>query len=386
MKTLSAAFVAAGVQEAFKADYYVATDGSDSANGSVERPFATLAKALSVVGVGERIQLRGGVYKEYINGNILQLANGRPGAPITIESYPGEMAVIDGSERNWSETKRRYPALFRLERIEWFVIQNLTFRRSAGRTVHLEGDHNVVRNVEAYDNYSDGFYILGDNNLLEGVISHGNYNKRNGGNSGDGIKLAGGDSNVVRNCRTYNNSDDGVDIWKSTNTLVEFCISYNNGRGETGNGMGFKLGSRNGRESVNRNATVRYNIAYKNRANNFDTNGGGSVTLLQNTSWQAGRNGFVFYTESKPNIAKNNISYEDPSLYYSEDDEQSNNTWNLGIENPKFMSLNPDSPDFLRLQKSSPALNAGAKVGLPFAGPAPDLGALERAQDVAESD
>ena len=382
-ETLSAAFVAEGVQEAFKADYYVATDGSDSAEGSVERPFATLAKALSVVRAGERIQLRGGVYKEYTNSSDFEIANGRPGAPITLESYPGEMAIVDGSERHWSETKSTgYPALFRLEKTEWFVVQNLTFRRSAGRTVHLEGDHNVVRNVEVYDNHSDGVYITGDNNLLEGVVSHGNYSEQNGGDSADGIKLAFGDSNVIRNCRTYNNSDDGVDTWQTTNTLVEFCLSYKNGRGSTGNGMGFKLGSRNGHESVDRNVTVRYNIAYKNRANNFDTNGGGSVTLLQNTSWQAGRNGFVFYTEGKPNIAKNNISYEDPNLHYSEEDKQSNNTWNLGIENPKFISLNPDSPDFLRLQKSSPALNVGVKVGLPYAGSAPDLGALERAQDV----
>ena len=379
-ETLSAAFVAEGVQEAFKADYYVATDGSDSAEGSVERPFATLAKALSVVRAGERIQLRGGVYKEYTNSSDFEIANGKPGAPITLESYPGEMAIVDGSERHWSETKSTgYPALFRLEKTEWFVVQNLTFRRSAGRTVHLEGDHNVVRNVEVYDNHSDGVYITGDNNLLEGVVSHGNYSEQNGGDSADGIKLAFGDSNVVRNCRTYNNSDDGVDTWQTTNTLVEFCLSYENGRGSTGNGMGFKLGpGRSGGQ-----VTARYNIAYKNRASNFTTNGGSNVTLLHNTSWSAGRDGFMFHTGGRPNVAINNISYEDPDLTYSEEDIHKNNTWDLGIENPDFISLNPDSPDFLRLEENSPAVNAGAKVDLPYAGSAPDLGALERGQNVA---
>ncbi len=147
-RTLSAAFVAEGVQVAFKADYYVATDGSDEADGSVDRPFGTVAKALSVAQAGERIQLREGVYKEYVNGTSFEIASGTREAPITIESYPGEMAVIDGSEEHWSDTESTaYPALFRLEEIEWYVVQNLTFRHSAGRSLHLEGDHNVVRNV-----------------------------------------------------------------------------------------------------------------------------------------------------------------------------------------------------------------------------------------------
>ncbi len=236
----------------------------------------------------------------------------------------------------------------------------------------------------SYENHSDGVYILGDYNLLEGVVSHSNYSEQNGGDSADGIKLASGNANVIRNCHTYNNSDDGTDIWQSRNTLVEFCISHENGRGSSGDGAGFKLGSREGRYSKNSNTTVRYNIAYKNRVDNFYTNGGGGITLLHNTSWQAGRNGFMFRADGKPNVAKNNISYKDPDLAYGDEDEHSNNTWNLGIRDPEFKSLNPDSPDFLRLEEGSPAINAGARVDLPYAGPAPDLGAIEKGQDVAE--
>ena len=381
-ETLSASFVAEDVQ--VKADYYVSTTGSDSADGSVDRPLSTLTKALSLVQPGERIQLREGVYKEYVNSLTFEVASGTQLAPITVESYPGEMAVIDGSERHWSEDESpSYPALFRLEDAEWFVIQNLTFRHAAGRALHLEGDHNVIRNVLSYENHSDGVYVLGDRNLLEGVVSHSNYSEQNGGDSADGIKLVAGNANVIRNCHTYNNSDDGTDIWESTNTLVEFCISHENGRGETGDGQGFKLGSR---RTSNNHATVRYNIAYKNRANNFDGNGGGGLTLLHNTSWQAGNLGFRLLTQEGEagNVATNNISYEDPDINYGDREKLRNNTWNLGIEDPEFISLNPDSPDFLRLAEDSPAVNAGAQVGLPYAGPSPDLGALEHGQEVAE--
>ena len=379
-RMLAASFVAEDVL--VQADYYVATTGSDDADGSVDAPFGTVAKALSLVQPGERIQLRGGVYKEYVNGVSFEIASGTQLAPITIESYPGEMAIIDGSERHWSEDKSpSYPALFRLEEVEWFVIQNLTFRHAAGRSLHLEGNHNVIRNVLSYENHSDGVYVLGNRNLLEGIVSHSNYSEQNDGDSADGIKLVAGDANVVRNCHTYNNSDDGTDIWESTNTLVEFCISHENGRGETGDGQGFKLGSR---RTKNNHVTVRYNIAYKNRANNFDSNNGGGLTLLHNTSWQAGNLGFRLLTEGgKPgNVAKNNISYEDPDLNYGDREKLENNTWNLGIEDPEFISLNPDSPNFLRLEEDSPAINAGAKVGLPYTGPAPDLGAIEHNQEV----
>ena len=386
VQTFLATFTAEGIQETLEADYYVSPDGGGDADGSVDNPFGTIAEALSVVEAGERIQLRDGVYKEYVDGTLFEIANGSQDAPITIESYPGERAIIDGSEVHWSDTKSTgYPALFRLEETEWFVVQNLTFRYSAGRSLHLEGNHNVVRNVLSYDNHSDGVYLTGDRNLLEGIVSHGNYSEQNGGDSADGIKLAYGDANVIRNCRTYNNSDDGIDIWQSTSTLVEFCISHENGYGPTGNGHGFKLGSPEGRNS-DRNVTVRYNIAYKNLVDNFYTNGSGGVTLLHNTSWRAGRNGFFFNTGGKPNVAWNNISYKDADLEYSEDDEHSNNTWNLGIEDPEFISLDPDSPDFLRLKEGSPAVNAGAEVDLPYAGAAPDLGALERAQEVADSE
>lgn len=384
-ETLSAAFVAESVQEAFKADYYVATNGSDEAEGSVNDPFGTIARALSVVQAGERIQLREGVYKEYVDGTSFDIANGSQGVPITIESYPGERAIIDGSKEHWSDTESTgYPALFRLEDIEWFVVQNLTFRYSAGRSLHMEGNHNVIRNVLSYENHSDGVYVTGDRNLLEGIVSHSNYSEQNDGDSADGIKVSFGNANIIRNCHTYNNSDDGTDIWESTNTLVEFCISNDNGRGETGNGQGFKLGSRKRRDN---NATVRYNIAYKNRSNNFDSNHSGGLTLLHNTSWQAGDLGFRLRTDEKGrpgNVVKNNISYEDPDLNYGDKDTLSNNTWNLGIENPEFISLNPDSPDFLRLEEGSPAINVGAKVGLPYAGPAPDLGALEHGQEVVD--
>ena len=55
------AFALALAAQAFGAVYYVATDGSDSAAGSKDKPFATLNKANKVVAAGDTVWIRGGI-------------------------------------------------------------------------------------------------------------------------------------------------------------------------------------------------------------------------------------------------------------------------------------------------------------------------------------
>ena len=73
---------------------------------------------------------------------------------------------------------------------------------------------------------------------------------------------------------------------------------------------------------------------------------------------------------------RNNISYKGSVSLDSQTDDE-NNSWNLGIDNPMFISEDPGSPDFLHLSPDSPAVDAGVDVGLQFNGSAPDLGAFE---------
>jgi len=54
-KRFTFAFALALAAQAFGAVYYVATDGSDSAAGTKDKPFATLNKANTVVHVGDTV-------------------------------------------------------------------------------------------------------------------------------------------------------------------------------------------------------------------------------------------------------------------------------------------------------------------------------------------
>ncbi|HTL51664.1 MAG TPA: DUF1565 domain-containing protein [Planctomycetota bacterium] len=73
---------------------FVATNGNDTGDGSAEHPFKTVAKAIEQAAPGSTIQLKGGVYYE---GDFTPSKNGAPDQPITLQSTPGEVAVLDGS-------------------------------------------------------------------------------------------------------------------------------------------------------------------------------------------------------------------------------------------------------------------------------------------------
>src|SRR5690606_21654562 len=122
---------------------------------------------------------------------------------------------------------------------------------------------------------------------------------------------------------------------------------------------------------------------FENRAHNFTDNGAGGLQVYNNTSYGAG--GFGFAVRGRPDVERslvaNNISFRDAEGVLIDVErrggqrpESRNNTWDLGIDDPMFASLDPDSPGFLRLRPGSPAIDAGYDLGFPFVGEAMDIG------------
>lgn len=82
------------------ATYVVAPGGSDQNDGlSTSTPFRTVARGAAALHAGDTLQLRQGVYREYV---VLRQA-GSHDAPVRVEAYPGEQPVMSGSEvvTNW---------------------------------------------------------------------------------------------------------------------------------------------------------------------------------------------------------------------------------------------------------------------------------------------
>jgi hypothetical protein len=71
--------------------HYVSVRGSNDSPGSLARPWRTIGFALSRLRPGDTLLVRGGTYLERPTVTV----SGTAAAPITIQSYPGESAVID---------------------------------------------------------------------------------------------------------------------------------------------------------------------------------------------------------------------------------------------------------------------------------------------------
>jgi hypothetical protein len=107
----SSVTVTAGIQTGSTADYYVSPAGSDSNPGTVDKPFATVAKAQSMVRTnllpnhcGNRttpivVQLRGGLYTQ----QALSFTSSDNGCgstvPVIYQNYSGEIPVLSGGRR-----------------------------------------------------------------------------------------------------------------------------------------------------------------------------------------------------------------------------------------------------------------------------------------------
>ncbi|MFH1308275.1 MAG: LamG-like jellyroll fold domain-containing protein [archaeon] len=86
--------------------YYIATDGLDTNAGTFDEPFLTLDHAITLIGPGDVVYLRGGTYDatqrigDCLGGvnNCFAAINNKHGTEtdwITIKSYPGEWAILD---------------------------------------------------------------------------------------------------------------------------------------------------------------------------------------------------------------------------------------------------------------------------------------------------
>jgi hypothetical protein len=80
---------------AFAAKCYVRLSEKDTNSGTIDAPFRTIGKGVSVLGgAGDILNLRHGVYVETVD---VANKHGAAGNPIVIRSYPGEHVYIDGS-------------------------------------------------------------------------------------------------------------------------------------------------------------------------------------------------------------------------------------------------------------------------------------------------
>jgi hypothetical protein len=90
-------------------EHYVAPDGDDRGPGSFERPFRTIQQAVDRLGPGDVCYVRGGVYRE----SVTLKNSGLKGKPIRLVAYPGETAILSGTEPLAPRWRRHQGAIYK---------------------------------------------------------------------------------------------------------------------------------------------------------------------------------------------------------------------------------------------------------------------------------
>ena len=113
---------------------YVATNGSDSNDGTIGSPLASLPEAISRAVPGDVIQLRGGTYNPWLSYSTNQSSTrgsfatiegfeATESAPLTIENFPGETVIFDTNDPNQNRTFISCNGT-----TQWVIIKGLTFQ------------------------------------------------------------------------------------------------------------------------------------------------------------------------------------------------------------------------------------------------------------------
>ncbi|NOK58322.1 MAG: hypothetical protein GFH27_549279n128 [Chloroflexi bacterium AL-W] len=317
---------------------------------------------------GDVVCVREGTYREYVEFS----QSGTDEQPITFMAVPDAQVIFDGSDRTPGENQ---PRVFTVSG-SYLVFRGFEITNSASDGIlNYEGNHNIFDDLIIHHNYSNGLNLYsGNDNLITNSVAH--HNNGTGGYNSDGFKTYQGDRNVFRHNIAYANSDDGFDTWIGRNNILEFNLAYENGYGPNGDGdgVGFKLGGEMPERRGGLN-TAHFNVAFQNRTSGFDMNAAEHNDIYHNTA--CGHN--LDFRSFGPggNEFKNNISCEN-RISLLDNDVSDHNTWDLGIADAQFRNTTDlASTNFLRLKSTSPVIDAGVDVRLPFAGSAPDLGAFE---------
>jgi hypothetical protein len=406
--------VMAHIEPVVVAPLYVATDGDDFNPGTIDKPFKTLDKAVSVVVAGQTIYVRGGTYSH--TQTITLSRSGNSVNMYKVWAYPGEKPVLD-----FSGTPRGPFARGFLITGSYWHLKGLEIQYAQDSAIKIEGSHNIIEQCVMHHNQDTGVQIgLGSGssnpygliaayNQIINCDSYRNFDEDTNGSNADGFacKLNAGKGNSFKGCRAWENADDGWDLFETYFPVtIEDSWTWHNGDqtlfgspvGWGGNGNGFKVGGNLVNAAHVLSNCIAFDNAYES-GKSFDQNHNMSgITIYNSVAWGNLTN-YSFYeqpNDGSHHVLRNNVSFNPltADVNLSADTIQDHNSWNpatgVTADTADFFSLDetlakaprqadgslPDN-GFARQVAGSDLIDAGVDVGIPYCGSAPDLGAFE---------
>ncbi len=246
------------------ANWFVATTGSDAAEGHINAPLRSLAESVRRAQPGDTVYIRGGIYRESLAPN----RSGTVEHPIVFSRYGSERAIIDATGLHQGVM---------LWNVSDIVVRGLEVRNAERVGMHIHhhkdtpargADRIVFEQNSVYDNHSHGIYVGGTQNkiLYNSVYNNGELTPKR---KGHGIYVLGTDNLVASNNVHHNrrlgirmagerqqilnnlieaNDQDGIGVWvdrsyRGEDLLFEGNkVLFNQGNGIhiSGDGDGYK--------------------------------------------------------------------------------------------------------------------------------------------------
>lgn len=430
--------VAAGEakSEAAPATYYVAPapTGDDAKSGTMDAPFATVARAQMAAAPGDTVYLRGGTYAyktgtttcssgtDTVNAIVLN-KSGSSGNLIHYWAFPGELPVFDFSAIKDSCRVKGFDVTgswIHLKGLEVKGVPQNNMLNHESWGVWITGSNNIFERLDLHHNMGPGLFIQnGGNNLVLNCDSHHNYDpmtSNGAGQSADGFGAhisagAANTGNVFRGCRAWWNTDDGFDLINAFEPVVieNSWAWYHGYLPDTmtsipdGNGNGIKAGGY-GTDTSKFPSTVpkhvvRQCLSFQNKASGFYANHHpGPVSFNNNTGFNNKPSFNLLGMDAAGQdihvgVLRNNVALGGSLVSNDSGTDETNNSWTLsgltvsaadfqsttvtGLDGPRQADGSLPVLPFMRLAAGSDLIDKGVDVGLPYAGAAPDLGAFE---------
>lgn len=255
--------VNASTASAAGCDRVAALNGSDGAAGSADAPFRSAQKLVDALSPGQTGCLRGGVFAEQLRFS----RGGVAGAPVTLQSYPGERATLLGR-------------LYVPDAANHVAVQNLDLDGSAapkcdadstctilpspvvaGDDVTFRGNDVTNRHTAICFSLGPGSWGRAERTTIEGNRIH-DCGRLPRTNHDHGIYVEHATDTAIVGNTIYGNSDRGVQLYPDAQrTVVRGNIIYGNGQGILFAGdEGLASHDTRVTHNVVVNSTVRYNV------------------------------------------------------------------------------------------------------------------------------
>jgi len=368
--TLIVSVTAVNISTVLAATYYVAPYGSDSNDGSLGSPWATLLKGIRSTGAGDTVYMRNGEYSIGDAWLKYGVHGGSNGQYWTVMPYPGEEAVITSGRVLIEADYVRVKGLH-------FMSTSTIDVRGKPKPEHIEILDNTMEG--AYNVYAGAINVSCRYGLVQGNIL---LLENTGSKNDHGIYFMDGGPYICRNNYIYNSPAYGIHVYDEKKnssdppTFTKNVIIENNFISGSYSRTGIIIAS--GNDHTTDSVVIRNNIIINNSEGGIAIKYGRvkNVWIYNNTFYNqpygisAGSNG----ADIRNIYIKNNIFSQCNLAVKRGDTAPVNitidhnlvwpaNTCFEGVTETNTIKSDPlfvSSPDSnFHLQESSPAIDAG---------------------------